>query len=221
MYDKGEFSLVGQESSYKRNTEFHNTITINGIGQIGDKMVWSPDLNLKKHFPVIKKVKLIKGACLIDMDLTPCYFDFLGVKNINRKLMVLDKGLILGVDNISLTNEDKIEWNGHSYSKFKSVKNTFRLSDEVGAEIIFLNKINDYKSGETPYIPGYPNAGNKDYYLKIIENGKRAQFVYLISTTGKKYHIEYDYTKHNYWRLSLKTGNKEYLIEYDREFKVR
>ncbi len=221
VYDNGVFSLVGQESSYKRNTEFHNTITINGIGQIGDKMVWSPDLNLKKHFPVIKKVKLIKGAYLIDMDLTPCYFDFLGVNSINRKLLVFDKSLFLGVDNVSLDQDNKIEWNGHSFNKFIRAKNRFRLSDEVGAEIIFLNNINDYKSGETPFVPGYPNAGKKDYYLKIIENGKRAQFVYLISTTGKKYHIEYDYTKHNYWRLSLKMGLKEYLIEYDREFKVR
>jgi len=224
VYYKNSFVFTGPESSYKRNTEFQNTITINGSGQIGDKMVWSPDFNLSRNFPENTGFRQSNRFCLIDMNLTPAYNDSIQAEGIRRELLVFDSGVILGCDVIELKNSNDIEWNIHSYSRIRKLKgNDFLIKDKlVKANIIFLNGFDNFQTGLTPFVPGYPNSGRRDYFLKITKHGYNAQFIYLLNvfTENSTFSHKFDMIGDKLWKLSLQIEGEQYNVNYDGKINV-
>ncbi len=224
IYYKNAFLISGPESSYKRNTEFQNTITINGSGQIGDKMVWSPDFNLKRNFPRITAFNSHDSFHIINMDLTNCYNESLAVKSIKRNLAVFNSGIVLGCDKIILRKNERIEWNLHSYgiiTKLTESHNFMIQEKGIKADLYFLNDYELFEQGLTPFVPGYPNAGKRDRFLKIINHGAEAQFIYLLKINDGINKFEFEKKYGDFWNLYLMDKNEKYRINYDGNINVK
>jgi hypothetical protein len=226
IYSKNTFLITGPESSYKRNTEFYNTITVDGSGQIGDKMVWSPDFNLKRNFPKITKFERQEFFNIISMDLTPCYNNSLDIKKIERNFVVFNSGIVIGYDKIKIKKNDRIEWNLHSYGIFHKLydDNIFRIQDkDQYADLYFLNDYELYEKGFTPFVPGYPNSGKRDRFVKIIKNGYEADFIYLLNIYPTKNKLKYEFDKNSSsgWSLDLKYNKRQFQIICDGNINVK
>jgi hypothetical protein len=191
--------ICAPESTYKRCTENQNTITFNSYGQYGDKMVWAPDFYPEEKFARILSFNVEPKEITISMDLSKCYLDFLEIKKFHRKISLLDSSILIIIDEIELKKEYRIEWNLHYYGSmfFNPESEIFRISSDD--EIIYLrllgmfreknsteitspvlyenNKLKNPEFGKTGFVPGYPNAGKQDKFMRFFQNGKKGAFV--------------------------------------------
>jgi len=185
LFRDNAFLATGSGPTYRRDTSLHNTITIDGKGQIGDSCVWLPDFFPQEVIPACTEVKTDGSATLLFADLTPAYLPHLGVEVCTRS-MLIDAHAIVGLDVVQCASCSSIEWNLHTWASVQEVvemgRCTFRIGD--GANTIELHVLSpkDYfwHSGLTEGVPAYPNDGTRDTRLRFSMSESRVQWAWCI-----------------------------------------
>ncbi|MCK5739560.1 heparinase II/III family protein, partial [bacterium] len=116
IYWGQQFLACGPGPVYRRQSRLHNVITINGHGQIGDNMVWTPEFTPAANFP--RTTLAEENDDHFFSDLTFCYPEHLGLKKYRRDIIFLRPNTLLICDRLKLDEPQTIEWNLHSYLPF-------------------------------------------------------------------------------------------------------
>ncbi len=192
--DDNDLFICGPGPVYKRETGLHNTVTLNGCGQIGDKMVWAPEFIPDRHFPTTVQEKSTKHTERVHTDLTHIYPDHLGLIKFHRDFIYLKPDVFLIYDQIELDKERHIEWNIHSYSPIEMIKKnslSFQLTNKKSVNITCLSPdAPGYQTGLSEFVPAYPNPGKRDYFLKLDHTGNNVTFLVMITLKPTRYKCE-------------------------------
>ncbi|MCC6398384.1 MAG: heparinase II/III family protein, partial [Bacteroidetes bacterium] len=171
-FRRGTFAVSGPGPTYRRDTALHNTITINGQGQIGDGTVWLPDFFPPEYQCSTPRVILHGGSVSLDVDLAACYLPHLGVETCHRAMWVDPDTTIAGVDTVACRHVSDIQWNLHSWGEFVPLESGSELTWKIqsaGEELsVFLlaPDAGSTSTGQTDMIPAYPNDGTRDHFLR-------------------------------------------------------
>ncbi len=210
LMSRGESILInGSGPSYRRNTSHHNTLTIDGKGQVGDTTVWVPDFYPAEMIPAATQVQSAGHGCIVHADLTSAYLPHLGVQRCSRSLYVDLPSLIIGVDLVQLAEERTAEWNLHTWGRFE------KRGVREGREEILLNSNGEetrivffspsgcaVQTKETEFVPAYPHDGKKDMHLVVSKKGTNVMFVWAL-VIGSARVPEVDLEKK---QITLETG---------------
>lgn len=201
LYHQNTFLACGPGPSYRRDTSFHNTITIDGQGQIGDSAVWIPDFIPPEYLCNALEVREFEKAVSIRADVTKSYLPHLGIKQCVRNMYVDLRKFIIGVDTISLDAEHEVEWNYHSWVKMNEAEDTSsRVIDFENMKNVRLHILNPklcrIQTGVTEMAPAYPHDGRRDYYLRVSKGGTEVTFVWCLAL-NQAYRPQLDYTPAN------------------------
>jgi hypothetical protein len=215
------FLMSGPGAVYRRDTQLHNTITIDGRGQTGDGMVWAPDFTPLARTAVTKKYMESEELTQIEVDLTSTYLDFLGVKKLKRRFINISPALILVHDYIQLAKKRQIEWNIHSYGNFFELPDYPDLSFEIAdnEQSIRLTCLTprelEWETGLSEFVPAYPNPGTRDHFLKLYKKGETADFLFLLilDDASPRWSFDWDSSKTRWHHIKLNVNNKDFTIE--------
>jgi hypothetical protein len=185
---RGESIFInGSGPSYRRNTSQHNTLTIDGKGQLGDTTVWVPDFFPPRVIPAGAQVESAGHGCIVHADLTPAYLPHLGVERCSRSLYIDLPSLMIGVDLVQLTGERTAEWNLHTWGSFEKrgilegPEEILLTSKGEEARIVFFSPSGcKVQINETEFVPAYPHDGKKDMHLVVSKKGKSVMFVWAL-----------------------------------------
>jgi len=126
------------------------------------------------------------------VDLSSAYLPDLGVQSLRRSILVHPGRYIAGVDLVNLENESSIEWNLHSWKNFSHDGNSNELTFTVDAGasepmtvVCHASLPATWQTGESEFVPAYPNDGKRDSYLRICSSGKEAAFFWFIHISGE------------------------------------
>ncbi len=214
------FLLCGPGPVYRRDTRLHNTLTFDNHGQIGDGMVWAPEFIPENRFPSVECVQKEKWEEIIT-NLTSCYLDFLQLKKLIRRFILLPAGAILVHDFVELNSPREVQWNLHTYGEFcKSQINNmpiFQCTDqqEKAKVVAILPKAVQWRSDWTQFVPAYPNSGKRDRFLQLFVNSQCCQFLILLifEEIQFDYHLAFQDEQHRNWLLELKLAEEVFQID--------
>jgi hypothetical protein len=148
-------------------------MTIDGLGQIGDRAVWYPDLLPDRFVPLAPQHHADGHAQLVMMDLGRCYLPELGVRTCRRALRIEAGVRMLGVDRITLRRPRQAQWNLHSWLPIlpeHAGDAGFRFlfdGEHARSLTVALSQPADYRIGYSDFVPAYPHDGTRDHALVI------------------------------------------------------
>jgi len=180
--------VCGPGPVYRRDTLLHNTVTFNGYGQIGDRMVWAPDFIAADRFSCLVGHGELENGFYAETDLAPAYLDFLAVKRLRRKVIWLPPGLLIVQDTVECTDEKEVQWNLHSYHPWHLCRRGAK--HEVAAcgfgkrrlQVWCLSpELTAARRGLSDFVPAYPHAGERDYFLQLGHKGQKCRFVVVLA----------------------------------------
>jgi len=219
---KGDsFLFCGPGPVYRRDTALHNTLTFDNHGQIGDGMVWAPEFIPEARFPTFQWKKNDKYDSVIT-DLTTCYLDFIGTKTALRRFMVFPQGVILIHDSIQLNSVREIQWNiqtcGSISEQAMNEKLKFHFSDgsEQAELIVLLPANSEWRTGQSTFVPAYPNSGKRGRYLQLFKQAAECEFLILLKLgdASLKYDLDFSNKSDRLWQLKLTIGVEEFFIDH-------
>ncbi len=221
LYSNNDFVVCGPGPTYRRDTSLHNTITIDGQGQIGDSTVWVPDFFPLENIPPIPEIKSFDDSYSLRADITRSYLPHLGVKKCVRSMFVDLKKYLVGVDEIVLESKRNIEWNIHSWGEIVCKDNRSVLFTPPSADhrskfdyrLFMLSPKNiEWQTGITEMIPAYPHDGKRDYYLRVSKNANEVMFVWCLVLQSQS-EPAMEIINENKFRVNV--TNESYLEFYD------
>ncbi|MFC2085904.1 heparinase II/III family protein [Bacteroidota bacterium] len=169
LFRHDAFLVSGPGPTYRRDTGLHNTITIDGQGQVGDSAVWLPDFYPPEMIPPCTEVRIDGATTLLFADLAPSYLPHLGVDVCTRSMMVDPDGAIVGVDTVACSSPRSIEWNLHTWGEV----------DEIELHVLSPDDYSRH-AGLTEVVPAYPNDGTRDNFLQLSVRQRTIQWVWCI-----------------------------------------
>ena len=202
----GRFAVSGPGPTYRRDTSMHNTLTVDGQGQVGDSAVWAPDFLPPEKLCSIPRVRQLPSGISVSADLAPGYLPHLGVEKCRRALFIRPGQFIIGVDDICCIGQHKLQWNLHTSSvpvpagdgrtgvyvleKEGSVPPPLRL-------LLLAPEQGDNEIGLAEMVPAYPNDGTRMGYLRVTVEGPLARFIWciLIHPTAHSPRLDQDSAK--------------------------
>lgn len=165
-----QFVASGPGPVYRRETGMHNTITVDGRGQAGDRCAWAPDFLAQNYVPDSPEVISEKNEITVRMDLTPSYLRHLGVVRHVRTLRI-DAGMnIVGRDEIKLRRTRLVRWHLHSWCPVKVLEKGDAPEFELGSicHLVFRRSIGSRLTRRTEsFVPAYPNDGRRGTAVSI------------------------------------------------------
>jgi hypothetical protein len=189
LFEGNGFVVSGPGPSYRRETALHNTITIEGAGQIGDSAVWLPDFIPPEQLPATAEFRTDGIRVLIAAEFARAYLPHLNVTTCKRSMFVNQDLSIFGVDEVECAAEHRVEWNLHSWHAFEregdSESGTFLFGERPNRKRFFLlhPRANvSWETGLTEMVPAYPHDGRRDYYLRASTTRQRTLFVWWIGS---------------------------------------
>jgi hypothetical protein len=187
LFEGDGFVVSGPGPSYRRETALHNTITIDGAGQVGDTAVWLPDFFPPEQLPATAEFRTDGSRVLIAAEFALAYLPYLRAKTCRRSMFVNQDLSIFGVDVVECTVEHPVAWNLHSWYAFEREDGSDSASFITGEgpnrrRIVLLHPRANvtWETGLTEMIPAYPHDGRRDYYLRASTTGQRTRFVWWI-----------------------------------------
>jgi hypothetical protein len=186
LYTSGGFVVSGPGPTYRRDTALHNTLTIDGGGQIGDTSVWLPDFFPPECIVPPAAIRTDGERVLIAADLTHAYLPRLGVLSCRRSMLVHADLSILCVDTVECSTSRQVEWNLHSWFPFHQDASRSRAQYAFGDrgkewEVGFLSPDSvKATTGLTEMIPAYPHDGKRTFQLRVSTAGAHVQLVWWI-----------------------------------------
>jgi hypothetical protein len=183
-------TVSGPGPTYRRDTSLHNTITVDGRGQIGDSTVWIPDF-IPPEFVCPDPEFVAAGKCVaIRSAMAQSYLPHLNVRECLRSLWVDTGRFIIGLDTVNCGGSHTIEWNLHATSITISGRPSGGTGPvttaDLGSEHDFCRLVildpphAAVETGVTDMVPAYPHDGARTSYLKLSVKGKKARFVWCI-----------------------------------------
>ncbi|MDH3252695.1 MAG: heparinase II/III-family protein, partial [Ignavibacteria bacterium] len=183
LYRGGDCLVSGPGPTYRRDTSLHNTITVDGRGQIGDSTVWLPDFIPPEMIPPSAHMRTDGERVLVSAEFGAAYLRDLGVISCRRVLCVDPSRYVAGVDRIVLDRERSIEWNLHTWGTLSGV-GTHTVEICAGGNIATLHLFPageiSYSTGLTEMVPAYPHDGRRDTYLRVARTATRAEFTWCL-----------------------------------------
>lgn len=187
-YADGMLLVSGPGPVYRRDTALHNTITINGRGQIGDGTVWLPDFIPPEALSGQPKVSFDTGTVSVSVDMSHSYLPHLGVSRCFRALAIDPvRERIVGIDDVECGGSATIEWNLHSRAPFESgVCGTLRCFQANGGSRTLTGFLLEPGGGDVitaiqDFIPAYPNDGARDHALRWSTSGAHTRRVWMLT----------------------------------------
>ncbi len=181
---EGGLVISGPGPTYRRTTSLHNTITVNGKGQIGDSTVWLPDFIPPHMLCPLPESRIVNGCLSLSVDLAPAYLPYLGVLRCRRTLYIDPDNLILGVDDVACNSVSTIAWSIHSWGGIEQLSGSrptgFRIAGGSSGVWFFSPELLSWKTGWTELVPAYPNDGRRDLFLRGEVKGREARFVWAL-----------------------------------------
>lgn len=188
LISRGKSILMnGSGPSYRRDTSHHNTLTVDGKGQIGDTTVWVPDFFPPKVIPPPATLERTGRGYLIHADLTSAYLPHLGVQQCARSLYAELPSLIVGIDRVRLKAETNVEWNLHTWGSFekktagKGRQEILLTADGEAARIVFFSPDQcAIEIRENEFVPAYPHDGKRDHHLLVSKVATDVTFIWTL-----------------------------------------
>ena len=171
---------------YRRDTAHHNTITIDGQGQIGDSTVWLPDFIPPEALSPLPRITAEEGRAMISASLAPSYLPHLGVLECTRHISVEPGRRIAGADAVRLRAQRLIQWNIHAplirvtgHSPGGVIAELGNVCDRCRM-IMFDADAMVVETGNTEFVPAYPHDGRSIAFLRVTCRGDTARFIWCI-----------------------------------------
>jgi hypothetical protein len=185
-YVNGSFLVSGPGPVYRRDSALHNLVTINGRGQIGDGTVWLPDFFPPDALAPVPRVSMDGDAVALSVELGRNYLPHLGVSRCHRSLYVDSvRERILGIDTVECHSTATIEWNLHSHAPFRPIDIGGRswqvTSGTKSMKTFLLQPEGVATTGNSEFVPAYPNDGTRSYFLRWSHTGTSVQCVWCLS----------------------------------------
>jgi len=206
LYANGSLALAGPGPVYRRDTALHNVVTINGRGQIGDSAVWMPDFIPPSMLSPTPEIRIHDTVVSATVELSHSYLPDLGVRSLRRSILVESGRSIVGVDLIDLDNDASIEWNLHSWNGFSHIETAPHFTFGIGAGdsqpitvICSCSNRATWQTGESEFVPAYPNDGRRDRFLRIASVGREITFFWCILLHGDSPAFNPDSSRRGRW----------------------
>jgi len=187
-YTDGMLLVSGPGPVYRRDSALHNTITVNGRGQIGDGTVWLPDYIPPEALSARPDVVCEGEAVALSADMSHCYLPHLGVSRCYRALYIDPvRERIIGIDLVDCHSSTTIEWNLHSRFPFEpGVPGPMRSFRAAGGSRVLTAFLLDPDDGDVitsvqEFVPAYPNDGTRDYVLRWRTIGAHTRRIWMLS----------------------------------------
>jgi hypothetical protein len=184
------FLICGPGPVYRRDTTLHNTLTMDGRGQIGDGLPWAPEFTplarMARMMPVLARDKVIS----IEMDLASAYLQHLDVENYTRKFYLLEPLVLVIHDHVQLAKPHELQWNLHTRAAIEilSPKPLLRLKFSLEQEcmrLLCLSPENiSMRTGFSDFVPAYPNGGERDRFVQLYGTGLQKDYIILLALDG-------------------------------------
>jgi hypothetical protein len=173
------FLASGPGPVYRRDTRSHNTITIDGQGQVGDSCVWAPDFLPPEFIPKGPEVAENPEFLTVRMDLTPAYLRHLGVFRHLRTLRI-DAGMnIIGRDEVRLRQAGRIGWHFHTRCPIQVNRRRENPEFTLGshARVVFRRSPGTTCSSRPEnFVPAYPNDGERGTEITVEREARATVF---------------------------------------------
>ena len=191
-YEGGDFLISGPGPVYRRDSALHNVMTFDGQGQVGDTAVWLPDFVPPEIRPPAAEIRLHGGTVAVAADLAPCYLPHLGIEEMHRSLLLWPGRFLVGTDLVRLRERRSIEWNLHSWGEFtleseNGILQWIVSAGQAGSVRVFVFEplpLN-WVTGQSEFVPAYPNNGMRDSFLRLSTDGRSARFVWALLFSGE------------------------------------
>ena len=111
LFNKGDLMICDDTYSYKLTSQ-HNTLTVNGKGQMGDDAVWykSPLLTDINHEPAyLKKTESYEDYDYFVGAGANAYDKSLGLKKYDRHMLFIKPGVLIVIDDIATKKKSDLE----------------------------------------------------------------------------------------------------------------
>jgi hypothetical protein len=179
-------AICGPGPTYRRDTSLHNTITIDGQGQVGDSTVWLPDF-IPPEAICPNAEFTIRGGCVsIKSEMAPAYLPHLHIAQCLRALWVEPGRCIVGADRVRCADARSIEWNLHA----KEIRRTGGTGGMITADLstpgefcrlILLDPPDaEVATGLTEMVPAYPHDGTRNTYMRLSVKRRETGFIWCL-----------------------------------------
>ena len=153
LYGNGELLLRDDNYTVPKFTLQHNTLTVNGEGQLGDSDRWFDTLEFHdgNGFAQIRKAETVSGIDHIVGEAAGSYRASAGLTKFDRHLIFLKPDILLVVDDIKLqSNKDlKLRFWPQSQEISETEDGFTVLGEKTKLKITDLTKNSDSKRSET------------------------------------------------------------------------
>ena len=179
-------AICGPGPTYRRDTSLHNTITIDGQGQIGDSTVWLPDFIPPEVLCPDAEFRVKGGRLSIRAEIAPAYLPHLRVEECRRALWVDPGRCIIGADRVRCAEARSIEWNLHAGEITWSGKSGGMIAvDLAGAgdfcRLILLDPTDaEMVTGLTEMVPAYPHDGTRIAHVRVSVKKRETSFLWCL-----------------------------------------
>jgi len=187
LHHDNRFSITGPGPTYRRDTALHNTITVDGQGQVGDSTVWLPDFFPPDALCPPPQIRHDGGRVSVSSVLTPAYLPHLGVTKCHRELWIdRDRFIIAGSDTVVCAEPRSIQWNIHlpGLPRRRDEENfmAFDLGDpgQFPRLLILDSAELQAETGSMEMVPAYPNDGTRTCYLRLSVRRAEVRFVWCL-----------------------------------------
>lgn len=187
VYRGGECVVSGPGPTYRRATSLHNTITVNGEGQLGDTAVWLPDFFPPERLCPTPTVGMINGHPAMTVDLAAAYLPHLAVRRCVRTIYIDPDRVVLGVDEVDCAYVSAIAWHIHSWGEIRRsesvpVPAAFVIGGAAEESVLCLYAPEGpvWSSGWTEMVPAYPHDGRREMFLAAEVTGASVRFVWAL-----------------------------------------
>jgi len=179
-------AICGPGPTYRRDTSLHNTVTIDGQGQIGDSTVWLPDFIPPEVICPDPEFEIRGGRVSIKSEIAPAYLPHLQVEECRRALWTDPGRCIIGADRIRCTEPHSIEWNLHT----GEIRGVSKSEGSVTADLagpgnfcrlILLDPTDAaMETGLTEMVPAYPHDGTRIAHIRFSVKRRETGFLWCI-----------------------------------------
>jgi len=105
----GRSIVTSPGGSYQKLTRHHNTVTVNGVGQLSDGRVWSA-LPGPGQYGVIRNFSDHEGYCCVHCDLRGAYPEDAKLDALHRYILFIKPSVFVVIDEVEIREPGTVQW---------------------------------------------------------------------------------------------------------------
>ena len=153
LFAQGEILAGDPGYTYKKETRNHNTILVDGKGQLGDGEMWPHPKPGRAH---ITSYTHKDGVTVVTGDATSAYPAELGLERFERTVVLAGPELVVIYDQLAAKEPRTFSWLLHHWGETES---------EADARIV---KVNDARLRVQPLLPAAPTVKEETYRPQFV-----------------------------------------------------